>query len=72
MAARGAKDRKVQRALLQFFLPQNYFTVRRALSEAGRTDLIGRGPDCLIPTHPPKEALQARKEKRDRPRKRSD
>jgi len=67
-AARGAKDRKVQRALLQFFLPRNYFTVRRALTDAGRTDLIGRGPDCLIPAHPPKEAIEARREKRDRPR----
>ncbi|MEN8148615.1 MAG: YgiQ family radical SAM protein [Planctomycetota bacterium] len=68
-AARGAKERQVQRALLQFFLPRNYFTVRRALVDAGRTDLIGGGRDCLIPTHPPKEAIEARKEKRDRPRK---
>jgi uncharacterized radical SAM protein YgiQ len=71
-AARGARDRSVQRALLQFFLPENYFTVRRALTEAGRTDLIGNGPDCLIPTHPPKAAIEARKKKRDRPRKRTD
>ncbi len=70
-AARGAKEREVQRALLQFFLPRNYFTVRRALTEAGRTDLIGRGPDCLIPPQPPKEAIEARKEKQARARKRS-
>ena len=69
-AARGAKERQVQRALLQFFLPQNYFAVRRALTDAGRTDLIGSGRDCLIPTHPPKEAIEARKEKRGRVRKR--
>ena len=56
------RDRKLQRALLQFFKPENYFEVREALLQAGRTDLIGDGCDCLIPAQPPKEALQARRE----------
>lgn len=56
------KDRKVQRALMQFFAPENYFTVHKALTEAGRTDLIGSGPKCLIPSKPPRAALAARKE----------
>ena len=30
------KDREVQRALMQFFKPENYFAVRRALLDAGR------------------------------------
>jgi hypothetical protein len=47
----------MQRALLQFFKPANYFEVRRALEQAGRHDLIGSGCDCLIPARPPKEAL---------------
>jgi hypothetical protein len=38
---KGLKDRKMQRALMQFFKPENYFTVREALIEAGRSDLIG-------------------------------
>ena len=38
------KDREVQRALMQFFKPENYFVVRKALIEAGRKDLIGDGP----------------------------
>src|SRR4051794_1121141 len=63
--ARGIKDRKMQRALMQFFKPENYFEVRNALIEAGRTDLIGNGCDCLIPAHPPKEAIQARRERAD-------
>ena len=29
--ARGLKDRKMQRALRQFFKPENWFTVREAL-----------------------------------------
>ena len=59
--ARALRDRKVQRALLQFFKPENYFQVREALLEAGRGDLIGSGCDCLIPSNPPKEALEARR-----------
>ncbi len=47
--ARALNDRKLQRALLQFFKPENYFQVRKALEEAGRTDLIGNGCDALIP-----------------------
>ena len=56
-------DRKIQRALMQFFLPENWFIVRRALAEVGRTDLIGSGPECLIPENPPKEAVAARRRK---------
>ncbi len=58
--AKGLSDRKVQRALMQFFKPENYFAVREALIEAGRGDLIG-GCDGLIPANPPKEALEKRR-----------
>jgi hypothetical protein len=46
------RDRKMQRALMQFFKPENYFAVREALLQAGRGDLIGGGCDCLIPAPP--------------------
>ncbi|MGL6095126.1 MAG: YgiQ family radical SAM protein, partial [Fimbriiglobus sp.] len=59
-AATGLRDRKMQRALMQFFKPENYFTVRDALIEAGRQDLIG-GCEGLIPANPPKEAIEARR-----------
>jgi hypothetical protein len=59
--ARQLKDRKLQRALMQFFKPENYFEVREALQRAKRTDLIGEGCDALIPSRPPKEALQKRR-----------
>ena len=59
--ARHLKDRKLQRALLQFFKPENYFEVRKALELAGRKDLIGSGCDALIPAQPPKEAIEARR-----------
>ena len=58
--AKSLKDRKMQRALMQFFKPENYFTVREALLKAGRADLIG-GCEGLIPANPPKEALEAKR-----------
>jgi len=59
--AQHLSDRKLQRALLQFFKPENYFEVRKALEMAGRRDLIGDGCDSLIPSRPPKEALRRRR-----------
>jgi len=56
------RDRQTQRALMQFFEPHNWFVVHRALVEAGRRDLIGRGKQCLIPATPPPEALAARRQ----------
>lgn len=45
---RSAEERQVQRALLQFRHPKNRRLVEAALKQAGRTDLIGTGPACLI------------------------
>jgi uncharacterized radical SAM protein YgiQ len=47
--ARGAHERALQRALLQYNKPENRELVREALITAGRRDLIGRGPKCLVP-----------------------
>jgi radical SAM superfamily enzyme YgiQ (UPF0313 family) len=58
---RAVKDRRMQRALMQFFKPENYFEVRAALLSAGRRDLIGDGCDALIPATPPREAVEARR-----------
>jgi len=51
--ARKQKERKTQRALMQYFLPENHALVKEALIARGRQDLIGEGPDCLIPDRPP-------------------
>jgi uncharacterized radical SAM protein YgiQ len=59
--AKRLRDRIAQRALMQFFKPENWFTVRKALLDAGRADLVGEGPRCLIPSQPPPEALEARR-----------
>lgn len=45
-----AKEKAMQRALLQFFNPKNRQLVASALKAAGRTDLIGTTKNCLIPS----------------------
>ena len=41
-------EKQLQRALLQYSRPENANLVREALKIAGREDLIGTGPDCLV------------------------
>ena len=43
------EEKNLQRALLHFHKPENAAKVRAALRKAGREDLIGRGPRCLVP-----------------------
>ena len=46
-------EKAMQRALLQYFRPENKRLVMQALTAAKRTDLIGNGPNCLIAGNPP-------------------
>jgi uncharacterized radical SAM protein YgiQ len=55
--AKTAHDKRLQRALLQYRNPKNYDLVLEALNKAGRTDLIGYAPKCLI--RPPRNHPQA-------------
>ncbi len=41
-------EKSMQRALLQYFIPENKQQVIRALKAAGRADLIGGGKNCLV------------------------
>ncbi len=45
---RDAREKAMQRALIQFYLPKNHTLVKQALVKANRTDLIGHAPHCLI------------------------
>ncbi len=45
---RTPQEKAQQRALLQYFKPENREIVLKALRAAGRHDLIGNGPNCLI------------------------
>lgn len=42
------EEKAMQRALLQYFRPQNRDIVIEALKKAGRRDLIGSSPKCLV------------------------
>lgn len=47
-------EKAMQRALIQYRDPKNYYLVREALLKAHREDLIGSGPKCLIRAVPPR------------------
>ena len=42
-------EKAMQRALIQYRMPENYELVKEALLKAGRADLIGFDKHCLIP-----------------------
>ena len=76
-SAHDPHEKAMQRALIQYRLPENYELVREALEKTGRTDLIGPGKNCLIADHRPAgrkpehsktktEAFAKRKAGRDR------
>ncbi len=59
---KSQKEKAMQRALLQYYRPEMRGQVIEALEAAGRRDLIGSGPDCLVP------ASGQRAEKKPQPR----
>ncbi len=46
--AKNPEDKAMQRALMQYYNPANRELVLKALKKAGRYDLIGTGPNCLV------------------------
>lgn len=46
---RKPEEKQLQRALLQYYKKENRDLVEKALTIAKRRDLIGKGPNCLIP-----------------------
>ena len=50
---RTPQEKAEQRALLQYFRPENKKLVISALKKAGRYDLIGTGPNCLVAPEKP-------------------
>lgn len=61
--AKTYEEKLEQRALMQYSYPKNYHIVKKALLKAGRSDLIGTGPKCLIKPYPPKQSYGNRKHK---------
>ncbi len=44
-----AEEKAAQRALLQYYKPENRSIIIEALEKIGRTDLIGTNSNCLVP-----------------------
>ena len=63
-------EKAMQRALIQYRLPENYDLVKEALLKAGRKDLIGFDEKCLIP--PRKMRYEDRKNERKNAGKKPD
>ncbi|TAH40719.1 MAG: YgiQ family radical SAM protein [Betaproteobacteria bacterium] len=47
--ARAGRIRKLHKAFLRWHDPENWPLLREGLKQMGRADLIGNGPNCLVP-----------------------
>ncbi|MFO0569709.1 MAG: DUF3362 domain-containing protein [Polyangiaceae bacterium] len=54
--ARELRDKRRMKALILWWDPEQWPLAREALTLAGRKDLIGGGPNCLIPNRHPTSA----------------
>jgi radical SAM superfamily enzyme YgiQ (UPF0313 family) len=50
---KGESKRRLHKAFLRYHDPDNWPTLRKALVEMKRRDLIGHGRDCLVPPERP-------------------
>ena len=69
---RSLKEKEMQRALIQYRNPDYYDIVKKALIQAGRTDLIGYDRKCLIAPRKPgpdsgRESKEQGRKNRSRP-----
>lgn len=58
---RDPAEKAMQRALMQFFMPQYRELARKALIKAGREDLIGNDRECLINTGAARRIAESKK-----------
>ena len=56
---KSPEEKAMQRALLQYYDPKQRELCQKALARCGRFDLMGFGPECLVPP-PRREAGKAR------------
>ncbi len=64
---RTPEEKAQQRALLQYYKPENRKIVIDALRKAGRTDLIGTGKNCLVAPLAPDKSKQTQKKSNKKP-----
>ncbi|MCE9667654.1 YgiQ family radical SAM protein [Myxococcus stipitatus] len=63
--AQGLREKRLQKALLLYWNPEQWPLAREALKLAGRADLIGRGPHALVPAETPAEAARRQRAERE-------
>ena len=57
-SAKGEIHRRLHKAMLRYHDPKNFAQIREALIKMGREDLIGRGPQHLVPPETADEKRQ--------------
>lgn len=57
-SAKGEIHRRLHKAMLRYHDPNNFAQIREALKKMGREDLIGRGPQHLVPPESANEKRQ--------------
>ena len=65
-SARRLRDKKMQRAVLLYWDRSQHDLAREALTLAGRRDLIGTDPHCLVPPAQPQRRTRSLKVAKDR------
>lgn len=60
-SAKGEIHRRLHKAMLRYHDPKNFAQIRKALVKMGREDLIGRGPEHLVPPESRQERQQKAK-----------
>ena len=63
-SAKGEIHRRLHKAMLRYHDPKNFAQIREALRKMGREDLIGRGPQHLVPPESADEKRQKAKKGR--------
>jgi hypothetical protein len=62
--ARDMHEKRLQKALLLYWDAAHHDEVREALQKAGRSDLVGAKPGCLVPPASGKGALPMHMQRR--------
>ncbi len=57
---KGLRQRRLHKAFLRYHDPDNWPMLRKALAKLGRRDLIGSGPNQLIPRQQPRGRSEER------------
>jgi hypothetical protein len=68
--AKEKEEKAAQRAMLQYFRPENHRLIRETLRRAGREDLIGFGKNCLVPPEQGRKTVAPQRKEIKAPAKR--